>query len=219
VTSRRDFLRLTGAAGLGLTALGASACSDDSGTAAGDDNLGFAGTVLGIPLAKPTVAFTDTSGAVYDVGQRTAGKLTLMLFGYTSCPDVCPTHLLILATTLKHLTGPASKTKVLFVGVDTARDTPEVMRAYLDQRDKDFVGLTASPGDIDKALSQCNLPPVVIDPKRPDGSYVVEHPSQILAFTPDDKCHIVYPFGTLQQQWSKDLPRLLNFAWPDTRRS
>ncbi|MFN8051994.1 MAG: SCO family protein [Acidimicrobiales bacterium] len=210
---RRAFL----GAGLAAAGLAAVGCSDDS-TAANDDDLGFAGTVLGIPLAKPTVVFTDTSGKPYDVGVKTAGHLSLMLFGYTSCPDVCPVHLSILASTLKHMTGPASKTTVIFVGVDTERDTPKAIRTFLDNRDRDFVGLTAAPADIETALKQLQLPPTVIEPKRPDGSYVVGHASQILAFTPDNLCHILYPFGVVEQQWSKDLPRLETFDWPDTRR-
>ena len=220
MTDRRTFLRSAALATLsGLVAPSLVGCSsDDDAAALDDDNLGFAGTVLGIPLDKPTVQFTDTSGAAYDVAAETAGKLTLMLFGYTSCPDVCPVHLNILASTLDRLDGPAAKTKVIFVGVDTARDTPEVIRTFLDKRDRAFIGLTAAPPVLDEALKQLQLPSVIIDPARPDGSYVVEHPSQILAFTPDDKCHIVYPFGVREAAWTNDLPRLVTYDWPVTTR-
>lgn len=217
---RRSFLRASGLAALGVAA-GAglvTACSDDDSAALDDDNLGFAGTVLGYPVAKPTIAFTDTSGAPYDVAAETAGKLTLMLFGYTSCPDVCPVHLSILADTLADLTGPASKTNVIFVGVDTQRDTPEVMRTYLDKRNPDFVGLSADPAQLDEALAAMQLPSIIIGEPREDGSYVVEHPSQILAFTPDNECHIVYPFGIRKAAWLKDLPRLVDYEWPVTTR-
>lgn len=218
MTDRRTFLRATAAtaaaSAFGLTVVGCT--SDDP--ADQDDNLGFAGTVLGYPVEKPTIPFTDTSGAVYDVAAETAGRLTLMLFGYTSCPDVCPVHLNILSSTLEDLHGPASKTKVIFVGVDTKRDTPEVMRTYLDKRNEDFIGLTADPEAIDEALQQMQLPSVIIDDPRPDGSYVVEHPSQILAFTPDDRCHIVYPYGVRKGEWLIDLPRLLDYEWPVTTR-
>ena len=218
MTDRRTFLRAGGLAALGAAGLAGCGSGDGADAAADDDNLGFAGTVLGIPVAKPTIAFTDTSGSPYDVSTETAGKLTLMLFGYTSCPDVCPVHLNILASTLADLTGPAAKTKVIFVGVDTARDTPQVIRTFLDKRDKEFIGLTADPAVLDDALRQMQLPSVIIDPPRPDGSYVVEHPSQILAFTPDDLCHIVYPFGVREAAWKQDLPRLIDYEWPDTAR-
>lgn len=219
-SGRRAFLRASGLAALGLAvAPSLAACGSDGDAAAlDDDNLGFAGTVLGYPVAKPTITFTDTGGAPYDVGAKTAGRLTLMLFGYTSCPDVCPVHLNILANTLGVLTGPASKTNVIFVGVDTARDTPEALRTFLDKRDKAFVGLTADPAQLNEALVQMQLPSIIIDKPRSDGSYVVEHPSQILAFTPDNLCHIVYPFGIREAAWKQDLPRLIDFDWPVTTR-
>lgn len=221
MNDRRTFLR-SAALAAGAVTLGglATGCGDDADTGASnpDDNLGFAGTVLGIPVQKPTIAFTDTSGAPYDVPTQTKGKLTLMLFGYTSCPDVCPVHLNIIAAALKGLSGPAEFTKVIFVGVDTQRDTPDQIRLFLDKRDKDFIGLTADPAQLDTALAAMQLPSVIIDPPRPDGSYVVEHPSQILAFTPDDLCHIVYPYGVREAAWRNDLPRLVDFEWPDTRR-
>lgn len=216
MTSRRQFLRMGAALG-GLGAVASiAACTDDADDASADDfNLGFAGTVLGIPLAKPTVTFTDTSGAPFDVAAATAGTLTLMLFGYTSCPDVCPVHLSILASTLDRIEGPAKATNVVFVGVDTARDTPDAIRAFLDNRDRDFIGLTATPDVIDEALTQLNLPAVTINEPAEDGSYTVGHPSQILAFGPDDLCHVVYPFGVVEQEWATDLPRLLTFDdWP-----
>lgn len=216
---RRTFLRSSGLAALGLAAGTALVgCSDDSDASLEDDNLGFEGTVLGIPVEKPTITFTDTSGKPYDVVTETEGKLTLMLFGYTSCPDVCPVHLSILADTLGELEGPASKTKVIFVGVDTKRDTPEVMRTYLDKRDTAFIGLSADPAQLDEALTKMQMPSIIIDEPAADGSYVVEHPSQILAFTPDNECHIVYPFGIRKAGWLKDLPRLIDFDWPVTAR-
>ena len=150
------------------------------------DNAGFAGVLLGAPLPKPTAAFTDTSGEPFNVAERTAGELTLLFFGYTSCPDVCPVHLSVLAGALDRLTGPAARANVAFVGVDTARDTPEVMRRYLDQFDQ---------------------------PPGQDGSYSVDHASQIAVFTTDNLCHIVYPFGVRRQDWVVDLPRLVDIDW------
>lgn len=222
VGDRRAFLRTAGAAALGVfgaASLASCGGGSDGGAATNeDDNLGFAGTVLGYPLPRPTAAFVDTAGNAFNVATETAGKLTLMLFGYTSCPDVCPVHLNVLASTLEDLHGREARTKVIFVGVDTARDTPEVMRTYLDQRSPDFIGLTAAPEVIDEALKQLMLPGVIIGEPRADGSYVVEHPSQILAFTPDDLCHIVYPFGVRENEWRTDLPRLLDYEWPVTTR-
>lgn len=213
--SRRDLLRMGLALG-GMGAVGSlAACGDGGDDVADDFNLGFAGTVLGDPLPKPSILFTDTAGRPYDVAAETAGQLTLMLFGYTSCPDVCPVHLSILASTLARISGRAKATNVIFVGVDTARDTPEAMREFLDNRDRDFVGLTAAPADVDAALAELNQPGITIGEPDEAGQYTVGHPSWIFAYTPDDLCHVQYPFGVVEQEWARDLPRLLTFDdWP-----
>lgn len=192
----------------------AASCGGSRGeTPDRSDNAGFAGVLLGAPLPKPTAAFTDTSGEPFNVAERTAGELTLLFFGYTSCPDVCPVHLSVLAGALDRLTGPAARANVAFVGVDTARDTPEVMRRYLDQFDQRFIGLTAEPSVIDGALATLKMPAPVIQPPGQDGSYSVDHASQIAVFTTDNLCHIVYPFGVRRQDWVVDLPRLVDIDW------
>lgn len=217
--SRRTALR-------GLVAFGlvpaASACSDDSAPTVdgADGNLGFAGTVLGEPLAKPTIAFTDTEGRPYDFADETKGRLTLLFFGYTSCPDICPITLSIIESALRELSGPAAETKVVFVGVDTARDTPRLMREYLDARGDGFVGLStsASLDELNRALSLLLLPGVTIAEPEPDGSYVVGHPGQVLVYSPDDTAHIMYQYGVTKADWVADLPRLADFDWPVTTR-
>lgn len=229
--TRREAVRRLGVAGLvggGFAAsLGGAGCSDNSssngqdglgasigpGGSADPENLGFSGTVLDPPFPKPTTQLDGLDGQPFDFAAETDGKLSLLMFGYTSCPDVCPRHLGILAETLADLTGPASKANVIFVGVDTARDTPTVIRQYLDNFDERFIGLTGTPSTIEKALSELKLPSVTIEKPDATGSYAVGHPSQIFAFGPDNMAHVMYPFGTRQQQWAKDLPRLITEDW------
>lgn len=209
---RRAFL----AAGAATLLAVAAGCSGPAGSDEVDragDNLGFGGTVLAEPLAKPTATFTDTSGQPYDFATATEGRMALLFFGYTSCPDICPRHLGIVADAFENVRLQGGVPEVAFVGVDTARDTPEVLRSYLDKFDRRFVGLTATPEVIDAALTELKLPGVVIDPEGKGGNYPVGHPSQILAYTPDGLCHVVYPFGTRQQTWEQDLPRLETHDW------
>lgn len=188
-----------------------AACSSRATDASGSD---LAGTVLGIPLERPRQSLLDTDGNAYDFGAATSGELAVIFFGYTSCPDVCPVNLANLATALSTLGGELERTTVVFVGVDVERDTPEVMRAYLDGFDSRFVGLTGADDTIGSMMSSLNLPPVVITPPEADGTYDVAHASQMLVFTPDDLCHVVYPFGTRTQDWVADLPRLADYPWP-----
>lgn len=217
--TRREAVRRLGLAGVaaGGVALGGfgAGCSDGSSrdATANDENLGFAGTVLDPPFAKPSTTLQALDGKPFDFAAATSGKMSLLMFGYTSCPDVCPRHLGILAETLEDLTGPAAKTNVIFVGVDTARDTPTVIREYLDNFDERFIGLTGTPETIEQALVELKLPAVTIGKPDATGGYAVGHPSQIFAFGPDDFAHVMYPFGTRQQDWAKDLPRLITEDW------
>lgn len=202
---------LAGAAGVvGFGALGG--CS--TGPSRSEDPLRLQGTELGTALTKPAATFATAAGEPFDLVADTAGRLSLWFFGYTNCPDVCPVHLGVLAAALDQLDdGVADTTQVCFVGVDTRRDTPARLREFLGALDRDFVGLTASPEVIDRTMAALDLPAPTFDPPAADGSYAVGHPSQILAFTRDDRCHVVYPFGTRRQTWLHDLPLLSELRW------
>lgn len=219
--NRRTALRSFGLMSIATIGAASAGCADDQAVAnSQDDNLGFAGVVLGEPLDKPTLPFTDTTGEPFDFAAQTKDELTLLFFGYTTCPDVCPVTLSIAETALKKLGGKASRTNVVFVGVDTARDTPEKMTQYLEARGAGFIGLNteADLSELNEALSTMLLPGVTIPAPEPDGSYAVGHPSQVIVFTPDNRAHIMYQFGVTASDWERDLPRLLTFAWPDTTR-
>lgn len=161
------------------------------------------------PFEKPDVTFTDTDGNAFPLREKTDGQLTLLFFGYTHCPDVCPVYLNTIASARERLgAGPGSQPTVLFVGVDLARDTPEHMKKYLANIDPTFIGLTADEDTITRALSELALPqPVFYEPDE-NGNYAVDHPARIAVFTPDNVAHRMYPSDVRSQQWVKDLPRL-----------
>lgn len=195
-------------AGCGLTT---GSTPDASATTATD---GFSGTLLDPPLAKPDTVFTDTEGKPFSLREQTKGELTLLFYGYTSCPDICPVYLNTLARARDALGGgPGSRAKVLFVGVDTARDTPAAMREYLDAFDPSFVGLTATPDEIADSLDQLKQAPPVIGEPDADGNYEVVHPARVNVFTPDGKAHRIYPYGVRRAAWVHDLPLLDEGRW------
>ena len=175
-----------------------------------DENDGWAGTLLGQPTDKPEFTLTDTSGNAYDFGRQTEGYVTLLYFGYTNCPDVCPLHMANLAAVLQQVSGEVNaKIKVVFVTTDPQRDTPQVIRKWLDNFDVTFVGLTGTPTQITAAEQAAHVPESVLDPPSADGSYAVGHTSQVIAYSLDDEAHVVYPFGIRQADWARDLPRLV----------
>lgn len=210
--SRRRFL---GAAATGLAASALVGCSLDQSGGSNEDKAStakarWAGELQSPPLQKPTVTLTDMNGEPFPFRERTAGKLALLFFGYTSCPDVCQVTLSLLANAIDAIgSGPGSDPMVLFVGVDVARDTPEKLRTYLGNFNPSFLGLTGAEKVIAQANREMFLPPIVIEEPDDNGNYVVGHGSQVFAFTSDDVAHRYYPGDRVRQsQWEHDLPLL-----------
>ncbi len=127
--------------GLGVMLTG---CSDGASSFKGSD---ITGSHLGQKWS-----LTGMDGKTYTLADFN-GKVTLVLFGFTQCPDVCPTSLAELSQVMKLLGDLASRVQVLMITVDPERDTPEVLRAYVTGFDPRFLGLTGSPEQIKLAAS------------------------------------------------------------------
>jgi protein SCO1 len=170
-------------------------------------NLGeLQGPKITPPIAKPAFVLNTTEGKPFDFRKETEGEATLLFFGYTHCPDVCPVHLANIAAALKTLDPSVGEhLRVVFVTTDPARDTPAVVRTWLDKFDKRFIGLVGKREEVATILEQMRLPPFAIDSTAGDSTYYVDHVAMVLAFTPDDSAHVVYPFGIKQTDWAHDL--------------
>lgn len=165
------------------------------------------GVVLAEPTPKPSFALLDTNGDRYDFAIETEGRLTLLYFGYTNCPDICPVHLAQLAEVFERLPDVRRNSTVVFVTVDPDRDTPEVLRRFLDAFETSFIGLTGSPEELEAAQLAAGVPIALKEGEGPN--YTVGHAGQVLVYAPDGLGYSVYPFGTRQNQWMHDLPILL----------
>jgi protein SCO1/2 len=199
-----------------LVAASLSACGSGSAAERPGNDQGYRGVVLPTPLTKPEFVLTDTKGQPFDFRKETDGSLTLLFFGYTNCPDVCPVHLGNIHTVLQQMPYDiASRTKVVFVTTDPERDTPERLRSWLDNFDPSFIGLRGTVDEVNKIQAELHLPPAVASaPHGADSSYDVGHAAQVIAFSPaDNEAHVIYPFGIRQQDWANDLPKLLNDKW------
>jgi len=178
--------------------------------------FGLRGRVLPAALPKPELVLTDTRGMAFDLRRETSGYLTLVFFGYTSCPDVCPIHMANLGAVLRDLRPSVrERIKVVFVTTDPARDTPERLRTWLDNFDRTFIGLTGDSATINAAQRALYLPLPQIGPADSAGSYEVGHAAAVVAFTPDDSARVMYPFGIRQADWANDLPKLLEIRWTE----
>lgn len=206
---------LVSAAALALTACGASGSGDDAGSASVADVSGAqkpgAAITLDEPKAKPDAVFTDTDGEKYDLIKETHGKPTLIYFGYTSCPDVCPLVMSNLGIAESKLSkAERADLRVVFITTDPARDTPHRMRTWLNaQGGADFVGLTADFDTIQAAARPLGV--LVEKPKKEkDGSITVNHGAEVVGFSPnDDKGHWIYTADATADQFAKDLPKIL----------
>jgi protein SCO1/2 len=161
----------------------------------------------GVPIdpaqPKPEFVLTDTSGQPYNFAAETEGKLTLLYFGYLNCPDICPVHLAQIAETFDQLPDVARDAEVVFVSVDPNRDSPDEIRAFLDNFDSRFVGLTGTLDELEAAQTAANVPVAQFVGDGED--YTVNHAAHVIAFAPDGMNHSVYPFGVRQSQWDNDL--------------
>jgi protein SCO1/2 len=180
----------------------------------GVDRRGWAGTVLGSAQSMPSVTLDDTEGTPFELAADASGRITLLMFGYTNCPDVCPISLATLASALKALPPEVSnKVRMVFVTADPERDTPQRLRDFLDQFDESFIGLTGTTDVLEAAQREANVPLATLGPEEPDGSYAVGHATQMIAFQ-GETARIVYPFGTREGDWIRDLPRLVDGELP-----
>lgn len=126
------------------------------------------------------------------------GKPTVMFFGFTYCPEVCPTTLAEMSAALKALGSDADRLNVVFVSVDPERDTPEQMKLYLSNFDRRIQGLTGTPAQVDAAARAYR----VYHQKTPleGGGYTVDHSSAVYLF--DKRGGFVEPiaYGTPHDQ-------------------
>ncbi|MGW6455854.1 SCO family protein [Streptomyces sp. NPDC055078] len=216
------------AATLVVAALTLSACSSDSGSDSDSNTTkssiadiskqekSVAGTVLDSPYTKPDLVLTDTKGQEYDLRERTKGKPTMIFFGYTNCPDVCPLTMSNIAIAKKKLPkADQDKLQVVFITTDPARDTPAELGKWLPSAgDPSFIGLS---GDFPTIQAGARQMGIGIDEakKEKDGSVVSMHGAQVVAFSPKtDKGYVLYGESTSADDFAEDLPKLVRGEKP-----
>ena len=137
------------------------------------------------------------------------GKVAVLYFGYTHCPDVCPLTLAHLHVVMQRLGPLADGVRILFVSVDPTRDTPAIMHAYVNAFDKRAVGLTGSPGDVE-ALVKRYRASFSREPDKGDGNYEVSHSSAIYIFDAKGHARLLATPADSQDALVHDLHLLLD---------
>ena len=141
--------------------------------------------------------------------QTYRGKWLLVYFGYTFCPNSCPTTLLEIATALKQLGPDAARVQPLFITVDPQRDTPEVMQQYTQSFDPRIIGLTGTSEEI-AAVAQEYGAYYVRHRTSPGGNdYVMDHSTYLYVLNPEGKYVRAFDSGTSADRISDELRKLL----------
>lgn len=164
------------------------------------------------PTPKPDFVLFDTAGQPFDFRTETDGFVTLLFFGYTSCPDICPVHMAQIASVLEDEPELRDQTKVVFVSIDPDRDTPRLLAEWLAHFDSSFIGLSGTQEQL-KAAQEAAALPVAYRVEAEDGSdfYTMAHSALVLAYGPDGLGYAAYPFPTRRSDWAHDLPILASY--------
>ena len=170
---------------------------------------------------KPSFHAIDITGADYakelnlrdaDGRPRTLadfkGKVTVVFFGFTQCPDVCPTTLAELAQARKLLGADGARVQGVFVSVDPARDTPEVLKAYVSTFGSDFVALHGSDDEIKAAAKQFKIFYSKV-PGKTEGSYTIDHTAGSYVLDANGRVRLFTRYGVGAEKLAADLKILL----------
>ncbi|HEY1091631.1 MAG TPA: SCO family protein [Burkholderiaceae bacterium] len=171
--------------------------------------------------ATPTFQGVDLTGANYaremnlpdiDGKARTLGdfkgKVLVVFFGYTQCPDVCPTTMLELAQVKKALGPDGDRVQGIFITIDPERDTPELLKAYLASFDKSFVALRGTDAQTLAVAKEFKVFYAKV-PGKEAGSYTMDHTAASFLFDAQGRVRVFSRYGAGPQALTSDLKQLL----------
>jgi protein SCO1 len=170
-----------------------------------DNPRGAAGTVLASAIGGP-FRLTDQNGkTVTDADLK--GKWSLVYFGYTHCPDACPTALNDISIALEDLGARRDAVRPVFITVDPERDTPEALKAYVTSFDAPILALTGTPEQVAQAAKGYR----VYYAKHPEagGDYSVDHSSVIYVMDPQGRFTASFTHESTPEQIAERLKKLL----------
>lgn len=180
--------------------LGIAACTDKPAPFNAIDITGIQGYGTDIRL-------TDHTGKSRSLADF-RGKVVAVFFGFTHCPDVCPTTLADMRTVMGQLGDDAARLQVIFVSVDPKRDTPEVLARYVPSFHPTFLGLTGSPDAVTKVAGDFKIF-VREQPGKTPETYTVDHTAGMLVFDPAGRLRLFVNYGMAPEKMTPDFKRLM----------
>ena len=181
---------------------------------------GYYATELPPTLPAPVLALAAHDGTRFDLAAQ-RGRAVLVFFGYTHCPDICPTTLSTWKRVKRGLGEDSARVRFVFVSVDPERDTADVAQRYAHQFDPSFVGLSGTRAQIDEVQRSFRISSFREEPPADsaDGAgghaghggdaYTVAHPARVFVFDPAGRWRLVMPASASAEATLADLKRLL----------
>ncbi len=169
-------------------------------------------TFHGTVLQSPDEAYDFTLNVADGKTVRLSdfhGKLVLVYFGYTFCPDICPATLGAVTQALKSMGKKADEVQVIMISVDPERDTPEKLAQYVHHFNPTFIGGTSSPEEIAKIASLYGIFYEVSSKTTSKGDYLIDHTATLMVIDREGYLKLVFPFGVTGNDIADDLKYML----------
>jgi protein SCO1/2 len=202
MNKRQTLRRLAASALLVSSAAFLTACSDSKASFASID-------ITGADYAKG-FELTDHNGKVRHLSDF-AGKVVLMFFGYTQCPDVCPTTMTEMLEIKKALGADGDRLQVLFVTVDPERDTADLLKAYMENFDPSFLALYTTPQKLVELTKDYKIYYKKVEGQTPT-SYSMDHSAGSYLYDPKGQLRLFTRYGSPKEALTKDIQTLLSGA-------
>jgi protein SCO1/2 len=168
----------------------------------------FAGRELIPPLPAPDFTLKATNGPDFRLSQL-RGKVVLISFGYTFCPDVCPTTLVELSQVRARLGDAAKRVQVAFITLDPERDTLERLRIYTAAFDPGFIGLTGSDEQVAQVRDMYGVTAEKQVVSGTAASYLIAHSAHTYVVDREGRLRLLFPFGLSVEEMADDIVQLL----------
>lgn len=168
----------------------------------------FSGIQPDTLTTTPDFTLTDETGAPFSLSDL-RGKWILLAYGYTSCPDICPTTLAQLRDVKTDLGPDADKVRVVFVSVDPERDTPDILQRYLAHFGTDFKGLSGTPEEVAAAAKLYGVRYEKGAEIESAAGYLLSHTAYVYLIDPEFRLRVTFPFGVESEEIVSDITYLM----------
>lgn len=167
----------------------------------------YQGSLIEPPVPAPDFELVNQNSQTYRLSEQ-RGKVVLIFFGYTHCPDVCPVTLTDYKEIKSKLGDQSKDVKFLFITADPERDTPEQLKNYLKNFDPDFIGLTQVRDLLEPVWKGYGVYTSKVDSGDPD-NYLVDHSARTYIIDKNGNLRLTYLFGTGSEVIAEDVAHLL----------